>query len=195
MGEVKTLDAARLMLEPGSVAELRTPNTNKGTVSGYFDDFDKLAAGAAEWDGKAPGVYVTLNPVNPDLLARAVNRLTGYARFTTSDTDIVRRRWLPIDCDPVRSAGISSTEEEHDAAIARTREIGQWLGKQGWQRPVWADSGNGGHLLYRIDLPNDQDSTLLVQRCLEALDLRFSDAVVTVDTGNHNAARIWKLRQ
>ena len=187
------LDAARLMLEHGSVAELRILNTNKRTVSGYFTDFDKLADAAAEWDGKAPGVYFTLNPLNPDLLARSSNRLTEWARVTTADTDIVRRRWLPIDCDPVRPTGISSTEEEHDAAIARAREIGQWLGRQGWQRPVWADSGNGGHLLYRIDLPNDSDSSLLVQRCLEALDLRFSDDAVTVDVTNHNPARIWKL--
>ncbi len=193
MGEVKTLDAARLMLEPGSVAELRILNTNKKTVSGYFDDFDKLAAAAAEWDGKAPGVYVTLNAVNPDLLARSSNHLTEWARFTTSDTDILRRRWLPIDCDPVRASGISSTEEEHDAAIARAREIGRWLGKQGWQRPVWADSGNGGHLLYRIDLPNDSESTDLIRRCLEALDLRFSDGAVTVDVANYNPARIWKV--
>ncbi len=187
------LDAAMMVLEPGSVAELRILNTNKKTVSGYFDDFDKLADAAAEWDGKAPGVYFTLNAVNPDLLARSSNHLTEWARLTTSDGDIVRRRWLPIDCDPVRPTGISSTEAEHDAAIARAREIGQWLGKQGWQRPVWADSGNGGHLLYRIDLPNDSDSTLLVQRCLEALDLRFSDDGVTVDVTNHNPARIWKL--
>ena len=191
--KVETLNAARLMLEPGSVTELRILNTNKRTVSGYFTDFDRLAAAASEWDGKAPGVYFTLNTVNPDLLARSSNHLTEWARLTTSDTDILRRRWLPIDCDPVRASGISSTEEEHDAAIARTKEIGRWLGKQGWQRPVWADSGNGGHLLYRIDLPNDSDSTLIVQRCLEALDLRFSDDAVTVDVTNHNPARIWKL--
>ena len=187
------LDAALMVLEPGSVAELRILKTKKKTVSGYFDDFDKLAAAAAEWDGKAPGVYVTLNAVNPDLLARSVNHLTEWAENTTSDTDIVRRRWLPIDCDPMRASGISSTEEEHDAATARAKEIGGWLRGQGWPRPIWADSGNGGHLLYRIDLPNDSESTLLVQRCLEALDLRFSDGAVTVDVTNHNPARIWKL--
>ena len=192
--DVRTmLDAAKLMLEPGSVAELRILNTNKKTVSGYFDDFDKLAAAAAEWDGKAPGVYVTLNAVNPDLLARSSNHLTEWARVTTSDTDIVRRRWLPIDCDPVRATGISSTEEEHDAAIARAKEIANWLKKQGWPLPILADSGNGAHLLYRIDLANDQDGAELIKRNLEALDLRFGDDAVNVDVTNYNAARIWKL--
>jgi len=187
------LAAANLVLEEGSVAELRILNTRKGTVSGYFDDFDKLAQAASEWDGKAPGVYVTLNPVNPDLLARASNHVTEFAKHTTSDTDVARRRWLPVDCDPVRPSGISSTTEEHDAAIARAKAIGEALRVQGWPRPVWSDSGNGGHLLYRIDLPNDQDSTDLIKRCLEALDLLFSDDAVTVDVTNHNPARIWKL--
>ena len=68
----RTLD---LLLEPGQVAELRVLNTQQGTASGYFTDFDKLAQHAAHYSGKAPGVYVTLNPVNPDLRAGANNRV------------------------------------------------------------------------------------------------------------------------
>ena len=56
-----------------------------------------------------------------------------------------------------------------------------------------ADSGNGAHLNYRIDLPNDDLSRALIKRALEALDLQFSDSVVKVDLTTHNAARIWKL--
>ena len=47
-------EALALFLEAGSVAELRIPNTRRGTVSGYFDDFDKLARAAAQWSGQAP---------------------------------------------------------------------------------------------------------------------------------------------
>ena len=68
----RTLD---LLLESGQVAELRVLNTQQGTASGYFTDFDKLAQAAAANSGKASGVYVTLNPVNPNLLARANNRV------------------------------------------------------------------------------------------------------------------------
>ena len=53
--------------------------------------------------------------------------------------------------------------------------------------------GNGAHLLYRVDLPNDDEATALVKRCLETLDALFSTGEVTVDTANFNAARIWKL--
>jgi hypothetical protein len=65
--------------------------------------------------------------------------------------------------------------------------------EQGWPLPVLADSGNGGHLLYRIDLSNDESSRDVLARCLAALALRFSDEAVSVDETVFNAARIWKL--
>ncbi|WP_083475389.1 hypothetical protein [Methanogenium cariaci] len=59
--------------------------------------------------------------------------------------------------------------------------------------PVLADSGNGAHLLYAIDLPNDGEATRLVKACLTVLDALFSDDTVHCDTANFNAGRIWKL--
>ena len=107
-------------------------------------------------------------------LARAVNRITKLDS-TTSDKDVLSRRWLPIDIDPVRPSGISSTKSEHAAAHARAQDIQEWLSDQGWPTPLYADSGNGAHLLYRIDLPNDTDSAALVQRCLQALQDLIDD--------------------
>ena len=181
------------LFDSGQVVELRCLGTKRGTVSGYFDDLTKLWAAAKSLDGTGVGVYATLNPVNPALLARAENRPVSYAKSTTSDTDILCRRWLPIDLDPVRPAGISSTDTEHEAALVRAGEIRTWLAEQGWPEPILADSGNGAHLLYRIDLPNDAESTKLVGDCLQAIALRFSDAVVDVDVTTKNPARIWKL--
>ena len=178
--------------EPGQVAELRCLNTTKGTISGYFDDFDKLASVIEKLDGQAPAVYITLNPVNPTLLARSVNRPTAYAKQTTSDVDIIRRRWLPIDFDPVRPAGISSTDEEHDAAIERAKDTRAWLSEIGFPDGILADSGNGAHLLYRIDVPNDDASRILIEGTLRALNEKFSDSKVKVDLTTFNAARIWK---
>jgi len=103
----------------GQVVELRSSGTTKGTISGYFDDLDALAATATELSGTVPGVYVTLNPVNATLLARAKNRVENYVKHTTSDTDILRRLWLPIDLDPVRPSGISSSEGEHQGGRVR----------------------------------------------------------------------------
>ncbi|RKY03384.1 hypothetical protein DRP77_06210 [Candidatus Poribacteria bacterium] len=190
-------DEVLILFEPNQVVELRIPKPLKDNrvFSGYFNDFEALTAAARKWDGKAEAIYVTLNPVNPALLARSANRLRTVRKgeATTSDADILCRRWLPIDLDPVRPAGVSSTDEEHEAAIQRAKEIREWLKGLGWPEPIFADSGNGAHLLYRIDLQNDETSRELIRKCLQILDLKFSDDKVKVDITTYNAARIWKL--
>lgn len=51
---------------------------------------------------------------------------------------------------------------------------------------------NGAHLLYEIDLPNNQEGLAFVSGALAELDRRYSDNVVKVDVTSSNAARIWK---
>ena len=167
------------LFAPGSVVEMRILNTpQSGTVSGYFDDVRAFVDAAARWSGKAPAVYAALNPCTPALLARAANRLKLRAKTTTGDHDIVHRVWLPLDFDPVRPADISSTEDEHRAALDRATACRDWLAQRGWPMPVLADSGNGAHLLSQIDLPNDTASRDLLKACLEAVALYFSEALV-----------------
>ncbi|MEN6442700.1 MAG: hypothetical protein ABFC71_02995 [Methanoregula sp.] len=196
MGD-EVLPAARILITPGQIVEVRAI-TDDGIASGYFDSPEELAAkvGALDSVPSVQGIYVTLNPVNPALLSRRSNRIKmrlGKKDVTTADSDIVKRQWLPIDVDPVRPSGVSSTEYEHSAAISKARRITEYLTGMGWPSPVLADSGNGAHLLYRIDLPNDDGSRDLVKRCLEVLASVFNDAVAQVDVANFNAARIWKL--
>jgi hypothetical protein len=186
----------RLLLAPGNVYELRIPKAGRfGTVSGYFDDLEAMADAAESWSGKAPGIYLTPNPVDPRLLARAANRLREHAEETTSDKQITRRDYLLIDIDPIRPAGISSTDAEHLAARKAAAEIGMWLTDAlGFpaESIVLGNSGNGAHVDVRIDLPNNEASTKLLQNGLSALDLRFSDGIVHIDQTTYNAARIWK---
>jgi hypothetical protein len=185
--------ALAMMLEPGQVAELRILHAGRDrTVAGYFDDVDRLAQAAAEWSGRTPGVYVTLNPVNPALLSRARNRVKSHAETLTSDHDILRRRWFPIDLDPVRPTGISSTDDEHAAALRLAEALRSALRADGWPDPIVADSGNGAHLLYPVDLPNDAGTTARVGRVLTALAWRFNTPQVHVDVKMGNAARIVK---
>lgn len=88
---------------------------------------------------------------------------------------------------------MSSSNEEHEKALQKADVVASWLSEMGFPEPVKADSGNGAHLLYRIDLPNNDESTALMKRCLEVLDALFSDHLLSVDTANFNAGRIWKL--
>jgi len=188
--------ALSLLFPPGAVVEVRAIG-EEGMASGYFNDKAALVAAAETLDtAGTQGIYVTLNEVNPALLSRRANRIKmRLARkdATTADTDIVRRRWFPVDIDPVRPSGVSSTDREHQAALDRAGQVAAFLSERGWPEPLLADSGNGAHLLYRIDLPNDEAARELVKRALDALDALFSDDTCTIDTANHNAARIWKL--
>jgi hypothetical protein len=186
--------ALGILVEPGSVVELRVPKAaRRATVSGYYNDVRKLAESAADMSGKAEGVYVTLNPVRPDLIARAANRLIDYAKHTTANHDVLRLWSFLIDFDPVRPSGISSTDVEHEAALERARQCRDWLSAQGWAEPVFADSGNGAHLRYRIELPNDNQSSDLLRRCLEAVAFRFTNQSVEVDLATYNPARLVKV--
>ena len=191
--------ALSLWFKPGDVFEIRalgatsSCNRQEHTVSGYFD-FEHIRD-AAEAVCKLygfRGVYATTNPVKPDLLARAVNRIRPLGRNdpTTADGDVIRRRWLLIDCDADRPAGISSTDAEHEAALAKIREIRDGLASLGWPQPVMTDSGNGAQLMYAIDLPANDCG--LVQKCLESL-AAASDEHVHVDKTVSNPARIWRL--
>ncbi len=190
----EVLRALRLLRRPGAVVEVRALGTWK-TRSGYFDDFGAAAQAAAELDRQEYQVYLNLNEVDPALLARAANRVRDMGRddSSTADRDVVRRGWLLVDLDPVRPSGVSATDAEKEAALRRADEIVAHLGAQGWPGPVVADSGNGYHLLYPLDLPNDKESGGLVKGVLEALAFKFDDDKVKVDTGVHNAARIVRL--
>ncbi len=185
----RTLD---VFFDPNQVVELRAFK-GRITASGYFDDHDVLAREAHKLDVAGYQAYVTLNEVDPALLARAANRIIEYPKATTSDRDVVRLRWLPLDFDPVRPSNISSSEEEKIEAKRRAQEVRRCLRGEGWPDPVVGDSGNGYHLLYGIDLPNTQESKDLIKGVLDSLAFRFDDERVKVDTSVHNAARIWKL--
>lgn len=191
--------ALSVLFQENDVVELRALNvpTRGGwtsTFSGYFSDLDELAEHAIVLDSqRAHGTYVTLNPVQPDLLARRQNRVArcGKQDSLTKNDEIVRRRWLPLDFDPCRPPGISATDEEKRIARERAEAVTAFLEEHGFSKPILADSGNGIHLLYAIDLPSKDGN--LVRRVLETLSERFSDDVVQVDRTVHNAARIWKL--
>jgi hypothetical protein len=190
-----------LLIDPGRDVELRygPPMRGKRFRAGYLRAMIREALGHS---GKVPGVYFTLNPVSLPL--RAGGKLTG-------DEDILCRRRLLIDCDPRRDPaaleaareraraegrdfnGISATDDEKAAALGTAAEIRAHLKGRGWPEPIVADSGNGGHLVYAIDLPNDVASLNLVKGVLQALARRFESPAVEIDTAVCNASRITKL--
>lgn len=203
-------DVYNLFFAPGEVVEIRAYGLSKsnkawegwaggaGIVYGYFDNAEAFGACAAALENaKAPGIYFTLNPVVPDLLARAQNRLKAADQktVTTADKDILCIRWLPIDLDPVRPTGISSTDAELKAAGAVAKKIIAWMQKEiGLIVSIRGVSGNGCHILYLMnDVPVTDDNVNHIKNSLRALQAKFGTKKVNVDTGVYNPARIWKL--
>jgi hypothetical protein len=197
LNKSEVLKALAKIIERGAVFEVRAldaqlcGNRRTGTVSGYFDNTDACVSELGKLT-TAKGVYFTLNPVNAALLARRANRL-DYAEknATTNDQHILQRRCLLLDVDAQRPSGISASDSEKKAAHKKAREIYDYLKGRGWPLPIAADSGNGYHLLYRIDLPCDDGKVL--EQVLAALADRFDGDGVKLDRSVHNPARIVRL--
>ncbi|MFM9965347.1 MAG: YfjI family protein [Planctomycetaceae bacterium] len=173
----------KVLVEPNSTVETRTLfASNADTQVRHYssNDLMTLASDALRLGKGAKGVYFLLNPLP-----------AKWSGAPAKDADIVRRRWLPIDCDPKRKGTVSATDEEKDAARKRMVEVDSFLDEQGWPAPVIGDSGNGYWLLYLIDLPADDGG--LVHRVLQVLASKFNDEAVSIDTTVGNASRIGKL--
>lgn len=193
--------AIRAFIAPGATAELRIidaqgSNEYTANYTGFFDNVDKMAEAAAKFSGKAPAVYFTIQQCKPEVLARAENRMkkaAGKKGISTSDHEIEKYNWLPIDLDAKRMRGISATDAEHAAAMERARVIFKFLTGKGWPMPIVGDSGNGAHVCFKIDLQNTDENKAIVQNCILALGQKFSDDVIEIDRTVFNPSRIWKL--
>jgi hypothetical protein len=183
------------LFQPGDVVEVRIPKAKRlKTISGYFNSREKLIDALRSASGEYAAVYYSLNPVSPALLGRANNELKPYAEQTTNDSpgEILRRTNLLIDADPVRPAGISSTDAEFAESKRVIKAVRDDLREHGFPEPLLAMSGNGHHAIYAIDLPNDPASRDLCKRFLEALAEKHDTPTCKIDRKVFNAARITK---
>jgi len=175
--------ALAVLADPaGGVELMRLPGGWRVRLSG--GDVQGMLEQLARWgSGGASGLYYSLGVVDPAL-----------ARNALVD-DVLRRRWLLIDCDPRKPKDTNATADEKSAAHQVAETVRDYLTGLGWPAPVLIDSGNGYHLLYRIDLPNgpDDGTRPLVMRVLRALAGRFDTPTVTIDTSVGNPNRHGKV--
>jgi hypothetical protein len=195
--EVRTTLAT--LIDPGGVFEIRILNgqlqgfRRTGRISGYFNDVELCVSQLERLTG-FDGIYITLNRLNRALLARRANRLDYVQErdALTGDQHIERLRFLLLDADPVRVTGVSATNKEKKLAEKKAYEIRKYLTtKHGWSDPIMADSGNGFHLLYPIDLPAE-DSEILKDLIARLAD-HFDDNNVRLDRAVFNPSRIVRL--
>jgi len=128
-------------------------------------------------------VYVVMNPMRADFVGKAAN-----------DASIERRRVLLIDIDRAGATKQPANDAEVEAARLLADKVVEWLRERGWDEPHRVMSGNGHHLYYPLgDLPNDAQSTELVQKALLTLASIFDNDAVKIDTCVFNASRITKV--
>lgn len=186
---------ARHLIRTNGLVELRAflPKKWDSTIIGYYDDADPLVVDALRLSDEmnASAVYVTANPPVDACRARYEINTAAPRKSSTSDDEIERRTHLYVDADPERIEGVSATGAEKEAARELALQVGEYLKGQGFAAPIFNDSGNGYHLVYRVDLPADDGG--LVADLLKALSARFSTDEVKIDTTVGNASRIMKL--
>jgi P4 family phage/plasmid primase-like protien len=161
-----------------------------GIAVGYFTDWDAALRAVENEPSQYRAAYFSLNPIKfRDSISLNPASLNPASRAASAE-DIERRVWLLIDLDPVRpEKNMNATEAEKQTARDQAERVRDWLCSQGWPEPTLGDSGNGWHLLYIIELPNEAASTDLIKRLL----LRLNQLFPLVDAGNFDPSRVTKL--
>ncbi len=136
-------------------------------------------------------LYVHLNPSCAISAAEAISAFEPLGLGQQSA--IEGRKWLLIDFDPDRLSDTNSTQRELDLAANIAQTVFEDLTEAGWPQPVAAMSGNGIHLLYRVDLPVDDDAKLLARDCLRALNSAYGTHELHVDESVFDSSRVTRL--
>lgn len=162
------------------------------TYSGYFYDVEEAIRQLAPYDNF--NIYYTINEVKKACASRdqfnCFRRVKGSA---TSKQDIEHRWWLPIDVDCERPSGVSSTDAEKSKAHKKAQDVFSFLRENGFSSPAVCDSSSGYHILYPIDMENNQDSEDVIKGFLEILANFFTDESVKIDTVLHDSNRILRV--
>ena len=193
----KTIRDAIKLLKPNNelfeVRILQKANNRKKVISGYFKSADVLINALETVDPRQSNIYITINKVNEACYSREQHDCFRVTDATTHDHEIDKYEWLFIDLDPKRLAEISSTGDELKASEILADKVYAYMQEIGFFEPIRAMSGNGSHLLYRIDLDNTEEAKKLILKCLTVLANMFNTDTVKIDEVNHNQSRICKL--
>lgn len=185
--------------QAGELVEIRALDCRgKGrphSASGYYLDAEKAGRDVADLDRQyqPKGIYMTINQIPRRLRQRAPDCMVHHPEHTTSDQEVTWRNWFLVDIDPVKPAGCSATADELILAWEKVGPVRERLMQHGFGCPAMAFSGNGFHLLTKINNPNTEQVRDSLQNMLASLSDEFSDDRVKIDRAVYNAARIVRL--
>ncbi len=176
---------------PDEFVNIRVLLDNDRMTSQFSRNTNKLARFVAgiDIDPEIKAIYVQLQVLDPERL-NDVPEGKGVKRHHVS-----RYRWFVIDIDTLRpnKAKTNATEEEKQASLVTLDVIRLYLRESGWPEPAFCDSGNGWHLVWRVDLPNIPEDNELLHLCLVALAAKFNNQSAEIDTSLADPEQIIKL--
>jgi hypothetical protein len=183
------------LLNPGHLVEIRFLGPRTWAL--FTSDAEVIASALERPEVAGLNAYQTLNPLSPRTpekhgVQRDILFLASRGQLS-SDEDVERRRGLLLDSDVVKPTGTAATDAQRKAAHQHSRELQEHLTAEGWPLPLAFDSGNGGHGVYRTDLPNDRETSFLLSNFLQVAARKFNTATVKLDKGMFNASRITRL--
>lgn len=167
------------------------PNSKK-SYSGYFTDVETILREIRPYENC--NIYFTLNVINDACYSREQHdRISTRPKSTTSDNEILARKWCLIDIDCEKPADTNSSDEEKELAKEVVNNVYKFLRDEGFEQPVICDSANGFHLLYKMAMKSTPENTETMKNFLKVLDMYFSTEKVKIDTSTFNPSRICKL--
>lgn len=165
---------------------------NRKTYSGYFTDIETIIREVKKYD--KCNVYFTLNIIDPACYSREQHdKISIRPKSTTSDKEIIARKWCLIDIDVEKPSDTNSTDEEKVLAQSVVNNVYKFLKNEGFELPVVCDSSNGYHLLLKQAMSNSDENTETMRKFLQVLDMFFSTDKVKIDCSTFNLSRICKL--
>lgn len=164
----------------------------KRSYSGYFTDIETILKEVKKYE--KCNLYFTLNVIDPACYSREQHdRISTRPKSTTSDAEIIARKWCLIDIDVEKPSDTNSTDEEKELAKQVVNNVYKFLRDEGFERPVVCDSSNGFHLLYKQAMVSNTKNTETMKNFLKVLDMYFSTDKVKIDCSTFNPSRISKL--
>ena len=164
----------------------------KRSYSGYFTDIERILSEIKRYE--KCNLYFTLNVIDPACYSREQHdRISTRPKSTTSDNEILARKWCLIDIDCEKPSDTNSTDEEKELAKSVVNNVYKFLRDEGFEQPVICDSSNGFHLLYKQAMLSNQQNTETMKNFLKVLDMYFSTDKVKIDCSTFNPSRICKL--
>jgi P4 family phage/plasmid primase-like protien len=169
--------------------------SKKPDYVGYYDDVgraDKYIADHQSWD-----IYLTPQILNPSLTQRGHNVMIK-ANERTTDEYVLGYRYLLIDLDPLqklaegtivkRPPGVSSSDEEHQAALSLADHIITEIGLGG-ENYLKVDSGNGAHIYIPVEFGIQEPA---IKAATDGIKTLYETELVEVDSTVSNPARLMR---